>query len=491
MSVTQSSIGDCGDLGNNSVNPKDLMRKKPAGQVQTIAKYIAPIGEELVDPADTARTFETFPLVPFLDGSDITIQFLADMKTLSPTHGACIEAKKTMGLGKGYTIEKKKQSRRFILPTELEEEEKVITREEFFAYFNWLIEYIPEEDLDNILEAMWENYETFGNVFVELILGQTAGKKWGKVKVHDFQFVRYWITPLGKPRIVGISPQWDYDYLTRNGPDFVKVFPHWTGNQLRRRTIFHIRNKVSGRVWYGLPKAFSALFPSFNEVQMVEYNVNEAGNKFTGEVMFQTFIDPEDENGDLSNEPESFLQAAKRVYSSAGRGEKIMHQNSPPGADETKVHQFSSNLQHDYYQTMFSVDEGLIIRANNWDRRLLGEQTAGSLGGTKEIEELRKATYRDVIQPVNSRFFSVLNRATQLIAEHVGNPDMAEYSIKVVPTVDMDDPKKKSSTDEETFDENGNPIDDNRSSAERSSGSDSGSGSDMQVSTDEGGKGLS
>lgn len=240
-----------------------------------------------------------------------------------------------------------------------------------------------------------------------------AGKWFFYFESLDAEKCRYYATERGEPKILLVSPEWTSIYIHKYPPEFVDVYPNWSeyGNG-RISTIIHLKNKVVGRDWYGLPESFGSLYWQYMEVQQGQHGTEGYANDFIARVFFE--ITGEEDDGDEDN----FDAAVERTFTNqasryGGKPKRFMIRRRLPDDKEALVHEFKSNTEHEYHTNMAALAERSVIKSHNWHTVLLGAPTPGRLGQTQEFKEVYKQKYYSVIMPWQERSIRPVIQAFQ------------------------------------------------------------------------------
>ena len=93
-------------------------------------------------------------------------------------------------------------------------------------------------------------------------------------------------------RMAAISPIWTDEYLRKNPPRMIPLYPNFTVENGAKKTLFHLKNGDNN--WYGRPDSQSADLYKYREVQDAIYIVKQAANNFTGQIVLEVEDDGQD-----------------------------------------------------------------------------------------------------------------------------------------------------------------------------------------------------
>lgn len=381
--------------------PGESNPKKWAKRRRTAAAFgdvYDPVIEELRDPDKAPMIYAQIPIIPFLDGSDATLRVLRRMRELSPTHSACI------GNISDYVFGGEISIRSYIEPgmafdTQEVKEPTDAEKAEFTAFVKSLN---PEMTFENVLNdamSIFENMKTYGNAFYRIDEITVAGQKFFYFESVDCEKCRYYATERGQPKILVISPEWTVAYISKYTPEFLNVYPFWSDfGDGRRSTIIHLKNKVVGRDWYGLPESFGSLRWQYLETQQGQHGTEGYANDFAGRVFFEITAE-EDEDGDEDNFDSMVEQTFTYQAAVYGRQPKryIIRRRLPDDKPAT-VHEFKSNTDYQFHVNMGALAERQVLKSHNWHSVLLGAPTPGRIGQNEEFKEVYKQKYNSVIR---------------------------------------------------------------------------------------------
>lgn len=391
----------CAACPDESSNPKRTRfgRRKTGA----FGDVYDPVAEELRDTDLAPMIYGSFPIIPFFDNSDATLRVLRRMRELSPTHSSCIGNIRDYVFGGELTI------RRYIEPGMAfdTEEDQPLTDAEKATFTEFVRSLNPELTFDQILAdaiGIYENLKTYGNGFYRIDAVRVAGKWFFYFESLDAEKCRYLATKRGEQKVIVISPEWTAMYIQRYPPEFVDVFPAWSdyGNG-RLSTIIHIKNKVVGRDWYGLPDSFGSLYWQYMEVQQGQHGTEGYANDFIARVFFEITAE-EDDDGD----EDDFDSAVRRTFTNQAsrygeQPKRYIIRRRLPDDKEAMVHEFKSNTDHQYHTSMSALAEREVLKTHNWHSVLLGAPTPGRIGQNEEFKEVYKQKYNSVIRQWQER----------------------------------------------------------------------------------------
>jgi hypothetical protein len=376
---------------NPKTDPK-LLKRKAQAKSSKLFDYKNPIPDQIVDTDDLIKLFEKLKLVPYAGDDTVSGQKLLDffryLRTYSDTHAACIESKIEYSYGGKAKV---------VYDTddffEFKDEEKEVPSDisKQFAQavrtINWdksSIRQFIENAIDPLLWA--------GNYYVELVHSQTAGVWSTSVYVHQPEHCLYMFTEPGEQNYIVISLKWEYEYLRKNPPKVLPVFPAYSREGNTYRTIIH---EMHGNYpWYGRMAALGGVLPMYNETQVSTFMVKHADSNFMAQVLME-FEDGDGETDDLMDDAsaqkagfENAMDRFEQNYSARGDNPSSAIVTSRPyGTKPAFVHEFKPQTGENYYEKVSQINESKIIKSHNWSRRLMGLDAASGLSTNVFLDE--------------------------------------------------------------------------------------------------------
>ncbi len=411
------------DTCSEDYNPKTVGLSGIRKKCESVGDYICdPVTDEIRD-YDTAKTlaYNKFPIVPFFDGADATLRFFRKMKEQSPTHGACIDRIGVFTFGGGLKVVKKKRAG-FVLQTE----DGTVSDPEANQFIDFVESLNPEMDGETILTEMWqshENLKTYGNYFLRVDMVEIAGSRFVFFKVLDCENVRYKLTNKGEKKVLLVSPLWTWDYLTREAPEYLPVYPNIerTGRGTKT-TVIHVRNNVVSRQWYGMPDSFPSLRYQLLEAQQGQYSTENYANDFIPRTIIEIEADTEKDGSD------GFQAAIDQTFTNKAKDKKrLVIRRRLPDEKEMKIHESKPNTDHLFHVGMSEEAERQIVKSHGFHKVLLGSPTAGKLGQTQEFQQVYRHVNFTTIRAYRNELLAGWHTAINLADSFVnGNGTVTE-----------------------------------------------------------------
>ncbi len=407
------SIFDCTQPseGYNPKRAKDYTTAYRSGAFGSVAN---PIEEEMKDIEQVRKTYAQLPLISFFDNSDATLRFLRNLKEFSPTHGACISEIGRYVLGGEIEVTRHKEEGLYQKDFDTE-----ASTSENLAMVNFVKSLNPNMErrafvqLLDIAKGVYQNRKTYGNAFIRINMVTVGSSKFVYIENIDAEKCRYWATLPNEPKVIAISTLWNYDYVLRNPPDLIGVYPNMTElDNGMVSTIIHDHNKSVGRDWYGLPDAMNSLYWQYAEMQQGKYFTEGFASDFAGRVLMEYV-------GEAESDQTDFEDAITDTFTNkAGTDKKrIITRMRLPEDTPITVHEFGANTEHEFHKGISELCENEIIKSHSWNKILIGVPIAGKLGTSTEFLDIYKIKNTALISPLRHQTMQSINTALSIAEE--------------------------------------------------------------------------
>lgn len=386
-------MGDYADiLDPNKWNPKmGLGPRRKGTRIWELGELKNPIPDEISDPSEVQEIFSTLRLVPYAgtveQSGDKLLDFYIKMSELSATQSACRESIKKYSFGKIDIV--RREDPEFYLEQETEVSLDLKT--------SFIREVLDQIDLDgltwkSLLCNLYDDGKKSGNNWLMVTMAETDGQRSVSLKWIKVQQAKY-ILPEQKddPRMVAISPLWTQDYIRKNPPDIVPVFPLMAdeGDGVTR-TLIHWKNGPF--LWYGRPDSVGSILQQYRRFQDDMYGIKSSANEYTG----RTILETEDDDPEETNRRairSGFENEAHRMeenFTNKGSGSlSFTHLVRPFGAKPMAVHQLQPNTNESWFTAMSELSDKAVIQSNHWSAKLLYDDTASGLSNNIVIDALK------------------------------------------------------------------------------------------------------
>lgn len=391
-----------------------------------------PIADEIRDLERAKQFAYLYPIVPFFDQADATLMVFRKLAMLTPTAAGVINSIKHFAIGGGLEVIRKPRTgfrRR-------EEEVRDVTIQEHNTYLDILDQYINGETLQEIMELRYNQFMTYGNIFMEFVQAQTLGVSSYGFHVHDSETVRYLITHANEDKIALVSALWNPDYLTRYAPAPLPLYPNTVEDEFGAfRSMYHTKNNVAGYDWYGVPLWASALYYVYMEMQLGQYTTEGYAGSFLGEVFMETEMSPgeysEDEEAVDDQYESDFDSAMSKVFTNRGNRQakkRVLHRQRPVGSQPTFVHEFKKQTEEKFHETTAILAETEIFKAFDWHPMFL-VAVAGKLGMSSEFYEMVKYKQGTIIRYIQQKVLTDVQKCIDFIMEQNGHAEQLQFSL--------------------------------------------------------------
>lgn len=389
---------------------------------------------EIVDPDDVMETFNKYKLVPYSGdlhaSGDGLLNFYNQMAADGSTSNACIESKKIVGFGNKAKVVKRTDPS-FDLGEEDEAVDKSISQKyvDFVNNINW---GQNTQFMDCAINNYF-NWEANGNICLELQMFETGKERSVRILTHKQEHLKYKFTAKGEPMVVLYSLKWTSDYLLKNEPIEIPVYPKATKINGVIRTIVHVKN---GQYWYGRPPSKGSILHQYNEYQNMLYLCRLTGKDFSGRIIIEVEDDAPQTNRFINqkrDKAEGFkgtLDRFERKFTKGARNPStIVLTSRPNGAKPMEVSQILPNTNERYYEKMDGILSGHIIKSHAWSPRLLGGNTSSYFSTNVYIDELKvkDATNNLYNQNMVHRAMSTCIREAMI---WMGADDLLDYTFQ-------------------------------------------------------------
>ena len=414
-------------------NPK-LDRGRRRNSRVTFLDFPNPIPGETADDDDITQMFEKWKLVPYAGKEkhtgDSLLLFYAMLAQLSPTHGACVQKLIKYAVGGRVTF-----ARTVDPDFDIGEDQKPLSNQEQVSFRDTLKEFITFEGGIKAFNrrAAWQ-YKTNGNVFVELTFSEVLGVPRINLRIQKTMNVKYRKTKAGEMRVVAISPVWSPEYLKKNPPRFVPLFPNFMVDENKvQHTVFHLKHGDNS--WYGRPDSESAVLYMFREVQDALYLVKQSAANFVGQLIIEIEDDdpetsPAIENDDAEkNGFDNFTDRfEKNLTMKSDDPQSVLVTARPYGSRPMEVHQIKPNTKENWYKVTGEISEQKVLRSHGCTLRFMGFDAANGFSSDAFMQDYI-FNMQLVISELREQITGFVNEILSQCWMMVNKPEMNQISI--------------------------------------------------------------
>jgi len=419
---------DCCDVDLSKINVHEhgsKAHKKKATMFEWANKR-NPLQEQIKDTEQLKWTFERYPLIPFAGTSfwsgHSLLSFMLSMTANSTTHGACIVSQRKFAFGGKLQVTKNADS-----IFDFEEETVSDELKKKFSKFIKTIR-LNTTDIKQLSENIFTSYKATGNAYFTMTRSETLGVKSVSLNFYQPDTCCYIDTKKSQDKLIAISNCWEYDYLEKNPPTIVPLYP----NFIKRRsgeevTMFHLKDTTD---WYGRPDSISSYLYQYREFQDVNYLMLECDNGFTGKVFIEVEDgDPELDDVDAPDQLDDIIEQFENSFTNKGDNPlSIMFMTRPTGAQQAYIHQFKPNTNEKFFEISSDISERKILISHSWSARLLGESKAAGLSTNLFTDELESKL--PLLEGYQTTIENILNMAIAECTTYMGETELDGMGVK-------------------------------------------------------------
>ena len=416
MALTQNS-DCCGET--QPTNPKAELRRRNNGK-KGVQLYSVknPIPEEVADSQELKSIFSKYNFVPFAgttkESGHSLLAWYKTLGKLSPTHGACMDKKLKYAVGGKATAI-------FSFDPEWDtgEERKEPSSQQKTEYRDLVSEFFDfDGGIGKLHYFLGWNYQETGNAFVEFSFAETMGQGRIHLKCHDTAHCLFLNTKPGEAKVVAISPVWTEDYLKRNEPRYVPMYPNFVNQDGALRTVFHL--KSGQNTWYGRPDSKGSDLYKFREFQDALYLVKQSSANFTGQLIIEVEEDDPDlapainDGGAEEAGFSSFSERFEQNYTQKSDDpQSVLVTARPFGSRPMFVFQIQPNTNENWYRETGAIAEEKIVRSHGCTLRFMSFDVSNGFSQEVFISDYI-VNMEPVIESLRQEICSFMNEAISL-----------------------------------------------------------------------------
>lgn len=350
-------------------------------------------------PLLAALNWDKYKTIDFFSKRNQFAKDLLLLSEISPTHRSCIYTKADYAYSEGFGIVKGKNQS--LLKTKMRKETEVVTDEVIAATANAIsnVNSYNESFLEVCRQARI-NLNASGNAYLELVWGKLGSKKYFQVYCHDFNHVLL-VTPENNRKEVThayISEDWSNEFISRNPPEKLPLFPEVKESNGSFRTLMHIKEYSVGRNYYGLPLFVASKVAAQLEYESDRHNLERFFSDFMPK-FFAAFFAP---GGMTDNEREEFYESFLNTYTKQGRNGQVQAMVQVFESENLRpyFHEFgNNNSEGDFIDLKTNANQS-IFTAHRWHPVLAGIPISAGLNDSKQIENVFSIYNRISIKPM-------------------------------------------------------------------------------------------
>ena len=438
-------FNSCGE--SVAYNPKqDIGASKGYGKFQVFNSLENPIPKEISDTDEIQEFFRKYRFIPYagtnLNSGHSLLAWYELLYSLSPTNSSCINKKAAFAFGSiptaGFAIDPN---------FDTGEELKEVGIAARSAYRDNLYKYVLfDRPIREFHRVIAKHYQKNGNGWIKLKISESIGEKRASLTIHRQENVLFVEPKDGQKTskdMVALSPIWTDEYLRKNPPEFVAVYPRFNRSaDGSLTTMFHLKSGDTD--WYGRPQSSGSDLSKYGEVQNVFYRVRSAYGDFTGRLILEmedhdpkTVMDDKDQDdsaGGYISEQHRFEQE----FTNRGGDPQSVHISwRPYGARPMFVFAVPPNTSHEYFSTIKKMDQEDILRSHECTMRFMSFDVAS--GFSTDVFLSDYVLYVEpVIKDLRNTVIGFVNQALNVVWEMVGQQSMSIYSLEFASPISSD-----------------------------------------------------
>lgn len=436
MSVTNG----CAEPG--TYNPKlDKQPKYRSGMFQVFNSLANPFPKEINDPKEIKDVYKKYPIIPFAGSRESTgdslIAFYDLLYSLSPTNGSCINKKSAFAFGSRPTA-----SLAVDPDFDVGLEENDLSPQIKTAYRDTLYQYIIfDRPIRQFHRVLCTNYQKTGNAWIKLSIGNTLGQYRAAMAIKKQDHVRY-LDRDGSAQ-VAISPIWTEEYLKKNPPDVVPIYPNFkVGAGGTMETMFHL--KAGENDFYGRPESNQSDMSKYSEVQTTFYRIRSAYGEFTGKLILEAeaenpkaMLDESDTDARESGYLDEQHRFEDNFTQKSDDPQAVYVTYRPYGSRPMFVYSVPPNSNENFYKVIKGIDQDDIIRSHGCTLRFMAFDTPNGFSSDIFLDDYMLYV-KPVIDDLRMTILGFVNKAITAVWEIVGKQAMNQYSLSFTSPVNDD-----------------------------------------------------
>lgn len=425
--------GCCDDAQVIAGNPK-ADRKKKRKSFHVISTLPDPIPNEVADASEIKKFFEKWNFVPYAtanhgSGHTLLVWYLM-LGKMSPTHAACMTKKCTYAFGSAPSTIRAKNPEfdtgaELVAPSLAEKQAYEQALTQFVTWSHPIRQF-------HRLAGMY--YQTTGNAWIELSVSSVLGQTRAHIRLHQPLHTLYVNTDPGEPLYCAISPVWRSDYLDKNPPRIVPLYPGFSQDtDGTLHTMFHLRDGAN--TWYGRPASMASDLNKYSEVQATYYRIRNAHGEFSGRIVLEfeeenptTFM--RDQN--LAAQAAGYESAVDRFqeqYTQAGDNPQgMLVMTRAFGAKPMGSLIVPPNNSQGYFKGIGEIDANQILVTHQCTKRFMSFDVATGFAQDAYLEDY-VINMEPVINDFRETVLIFTNKVLSVVWALTGQQDLDKQSI--------------------------------------------------------------
>lgn len=360
--------------------------------------------------------------IPFLGADDTFASTLLGARLMSSSHNACISSISQCLIGKGLQVK-----------------DNTNPNPDFLEWCKNVNKY--KQSLNESLIHVIDGERTFGNQFVEIVTGETLGKKFMKIypqcitkcrlAAPDKEDDDYEVQQIIVSNKFNRFGNFSYDKNAKKIPiwsdNILDKDKAWlTDDQGYKRTMLFLKNDVSGIPFYGLPASIAGLRYQILEAKAAQYNIdNFDNNMILGGILIL-------KSGMSQEEAQATAREIFMTHIGAGKTGRIAVVASEQGLTDVDFKPFNTSREASYNDSDKRWEEK-IIAANEWDSVLAGINRSSTFGnGSQYIRSIWDVKDAVLLNPLRNKLIDkIIKPISYIWAEHFGVDEVKKYEFNL------------------------------------------------------------
>jgi hypothetical protein len=333
---------------------------------------------------------------------------------------------------------------------------------------------VDGKNLNTVLKEIIDNFYTFGNVCIEIVKGEVAGKRFLFVyckntldcrkswpdenNTSNAVVISRWFR---KPGVYNLTQRfniripfyqsgpgnknryWLQDAMAT--PDPEKDGGALVGGQPSSgmkvfRTAIWIKDEYPGYDHYGLPSWLPSLIFGKLEFESAFFNLDNLNNNMNPGGVLTVSASMDD------TEVDKMSRKVNKQYLGKGKRGRLLLVAAENGVEASKFTPFTVQKDGSYID-LVNISRDEIITANEWDGALIGKVEKGSMGkGGSYINELYQQKVKTVIKPVHRKIKDEFLVPLCEIADEWLGTNWSSYDLDIAISNLFDDTTEASTT---------------------------------------------
>ncbi|HRO18573.1 MAG TPA: hypothetical protein PLU07_10305 [Ferruginibacter sp.] len=378
-----------------------------------------PIPLDYNSPSDS-YTHKGDTYIPFVGKSDNLFNLLFEARQCSVTQDACIKAIVSSAVGEGLRV-------------------KEVPVENWVQEFKDFVECCnnDNETFDEVISDACDRLKQDGNAFIEVVETTVSTVKTVKVYVLNNLYCRFGEEgDDGTPDELIISKTFakKRGIISKPGkPKKIKIYKgeskgeaSWTVDGNTRRTVIHLKNKVSGIDHYGLPDSYPSFKHQVLESKTAQYNLDMFENNLvlSSTIVFKSAMTQE--------EAKANGQSIIKSHTGDGKQGRVAIVSSESGIEDFSVIEHKTQKDGSFKDLDETV-EGKIIGSHNWAKEFIGSPSKGGMNkGGEYLRALWEQKENQVIAPFRRKIMqAVVKPIIKLFIEATGKKEVEKYEFEL------------------------------------------------------------